>query len=434
MNPSYTDSGGLSFSTNEILFWTRVICLLLYDKYCQNTDNQSLWNMRRANSVANLVFIVNGTLDEATTFGGDRHTLGLANYCAEQGDNVRIIAPAATQRHYGLSATDIKWFLTDNARLPTVFHPRHIPMTLLRYSSRIARGALAAISRCEVFYSGNILPHDALCGLILKKRGICQKFVCRCDQILHLEPYRQRLHFTLHRWASRVGMTIVLKSADKLIAVNSLIASQWQQAKQRRPSALDITTLSYGLDPVLLSGSTHHKEYDLAFFGRLDYVKGADILPEVLQRICQSRPACRMLVIGDGPLAAKLFVRSEALGLRKNIVWTGQIGSQERFNQLAKANVLVYPTREDAYPMAVAETLALGIPVVAACNPHLRCVYGDALLYAEEDSTEDFAKHVVSLLDSKTFRKEQIGRGIAFAKSMPPAGNYEAFREVLLSR
>jgi glycosyltransferase involved in cell wall biosynthesis len=98
------------------------------------------------------------------------------------------------------------------------------------------------------------------------------------------------------------------------------------------------------------------------FMGRMDELKGISAVMRAWERL--SAPVPRLLIAGDGPLAAQ--VRAWAAG-RPQVEWLGHISGEEKRRCLIAADALLLPSREtDVSPLVLPEALAHGIPVLAA--------------------------------------------------------------------
>lgn len=92
--------------------------------------------------------------------------------------------------------------------------------------------------------------------------------------------------------------------------------------------------------------------------------KGVDTLLTAFERLLATRPAARLLVVGDGPEAEGLRRRAEPLGA--SVHWAGYQARVEPW--LASADLFVLPSRGDAFPTALLEAAAAGLPAVAAAS------------------------------------------------------------------
>jgi glycosyltransferase involved in cell wall biosynthesis len=101
----------------------------------------------------------------------------------------------------------------------------------------------------------------------------------------------------------------------------------------------------------------------LLFVGRLHEQKGVDVLLHAAKPLLQEDPNRRLLIVGDGPLAADLRQLAESLAISPQIHWAGR---RNDVPQLMKsASALVLPSLWEGMPNVVLEAMSSGLPVVA---------------------------------------------------------------------
>ncbi len=133
---------------------------------------------------------------------------------------------------------------------------------------------------------------------------------------------------------------------------------------------------------------------------RLDLL--VDATPEVLRRV----PAARVVVVGNGPLAASLRDRAERLGL----------AGEPRFQLLPFAppverylralDVFVLPSDWEGLPIAVLEALACGVPQVATdVGGTSEAVTGDTGVLIPPGDAAALAEALVALLQDGDRRR-----------------------------
>ena len=91
---------------------------------------------------------------------------------------------------------------------------------------------------------------------------------------------------------------------------------------------------------------------------------GADVLVDAAPAILAREPRARFLVVGEGAERRALERRCRELGLEDVVRWAGYRTDVREL--LPACDVFVLPTREDAFPTAVLEAMAAGLPVVAS--------------------------------------------------------------------
>lgn len=105
------------------------------------------------------------------------------------------------------------------------------------------------------------------------------------------------------------------------------------------------------------------RENQFVFAGRLDKLKGVDILFEAWKKMGDAAP--KLVVCGTGPMEewCKLFVQQN----RVNIEMRGFVPNTEARKLIANSKALVLPTQwYEGFPMSIVEAFSVGTPVVCS--------------------------------------------------------------------
>jgi glycosyltransferase involved in cell wall biosynthesis len=92
--------------------------------------------------------------------------------------------------------------------------------------------------------------------------------------------------------------------------------------------------------------------------------KGHDVLLDAAAIVSRQFPDARFDIVGTGPELEALKGRSESLGLTPVVSFAGH--SENVPAQLATADLFVLPSRSEAFPNAVLEAMAMGLPTIAS--------------------------------------------------------------------
>jgi glycosyltransferase involved in cell wall biosynthesis len=122
------------------------------------------------------------------------------------------------------------------------------------------------------------------------------------------------------------------------------------------PGLKDEARKRVGLDPKLRQ---------LLFVGRLDPVKGLDVLLNACQILQRTVPDFALHLIGEGPLRRTLEQQAERLGLGARVHFHGALPLHELATCYQAADVFVLPSHSEGVPNVLLEAMACRTPYVA---------------------------------------------------------------------
>ena len=172
---------------------------------------------------------------------------------------------------------------------------------------------------------------------------------------------------------------LIAQSADRIVAWTQHEADALSRLLGADPSRISVTPI--GID----KGRFHRldkraaraqlgiaaDEETLLYIGRLDLIKGADVLLEALSLI-ENRPRLRLRIVGGGTASitpAALASLAQSLGVAERISFPGAAPNAELPLHYAAADMLVVPSWYESFSIAAAEAMACGTPVIASNVP-----------------------------------------------------------------
>ncbi|MGB9979497.1 glycosyltransferase family 4 protein [Methanobacterium sp.] len=108
----------------------------------------------------------------------------------------------------------------------------------------------------------------------------------------------------------------------------------------------------------------------ILYVGRLIDLKGVDYLIKAFYKLYQELEDVVLLVVGDGPEKSKLEVLAGELGIKDNVIFTGNIDNSLLGGYYLLSNVFVLPSITtyfaDACPLVVNEAMYFAKPVITS--------------------------------------------------------------------
>ncbi|MBI3965525.1 MAG: glycosyltransferase [Chloroflexi bacterium] len=129
---------------------------------------------------------------------------------------------------------------------------------------------------------------------------------------------------------------------------------------------------------------------NLLYIGRLEPVKGVDLLLSALALLRAEGLEPRLHIVGQGSLGPALRQQVLASGLTHQVRLLGTLSNEDVAGYLRAADALVIPSRSESLPVVAIEAIRSSRPIVAAAVgdvPRLVSQYGAGLIVPPEDST-----------------------------------------------
>lgn len=144
----------------------------------------------------------------------------------------------------------------------------------------------------------------------------------------------------------------------------------------------------------------------VVWVGRFVPEKGLEYMIKAAKIVAEECREVKFLLIGYGPLKAKVMKLTHDLGLLDTVRFTGPLSRDEVAKVLGKAAVFAFPSLREGLPLAVLEAMACGLPVVGSNIPGVNDTVRhreNGLLTPSKDP-KALAAGILALLNDRNFR------------------------------
>lgn len=198
---------------------------------------------------------------------------------------------------------------------------------------------------------------------------------------------------------------------DRVFAVSADAREQLLQHGIRGLNGVDVILNGVDLARFVPRTESEWNGTHIVHVGRLDRIKGQDILLAAMPHVRNAVPAVRLTIVGDGPTRSALAAQARQLGVDSIVEFAGATDDVRPW--LQAADLFVLPSRSEGISLALLEAMACGIPVVATDvggnHEVIRSNTVGALVAAEQP--EQLAAAMVKLLLAPDARRAMGAAG-----------------------
>jgi len=350
-----------------------------------------------------------------STGGTGRHVRMLAAGCAARGMPAEVFGPAQTDRDFGFSAvTRVGFTAVDIADRPRVFRDVAAIWRLRRllrawrpevvHAHGLRAGALAAIAAAFVRPS----VYDAGPALIVT---------------VHNAPAAGGVTGAIYR----VLELIVARRADSVLCVSEDLEQRMRAAGARRVAHASVPAYSIPAPALRTDGAARMPAVTdvgpgrplgplVLAVGRLAPQKGFGTLLEAASGWPDIKPEPVLVIVGEGPLEARL--KNQAAALHLDARFPGHRDDVPAL--LAAAAVFVLPSVWEGQPLILQEALRAGVPVVATRVGGIPEITGeDAALLVAPGDPDRLADAVRAVLTDPVLARRMRQAALDRARALP---------------
>lgn len=215
----------------------------------------------------------------------------------------------------------------------------------------------------------------------------------------------------------RVGLRRALRSAVAVTGCSQMVLDDLQtrfglSSGQVVPNGID-------LDP----GPTPHEARPartVFAVGRFEWMKGFDLLLEAFA-LADVPPETELVIGGDGSMRGSLRERADRLGLQDRVHLPGRMYPEQVASYMASADVVVVPSRREAFGIVVLEAWRAGAPLIATARggPATLVTDGVTGLVVDPEDTAALARALESLVRDRDLAERLGAAGREAVRAYP---------------
>ena len=207
----------------------------------------------------------------------------------------------------------------------------------------------------------------------------------------------------------------MLKRASHIIVLSPHVKEYFSDLKSK------ITVIPNGVDFEEIQNSGQKRDIahpSIFFAGRLEKVKGVNILLRAIPHIKRLIPDVKVYIAGSGSEENKLKNLVKELNLTENVRFLGFISGDAKWSYYKSIDLCVVPSINEAFGLSSLEAMACGKPVVASNVGGIPYVVenGKTGLLFECGNIDDLAEKIIALLQNKELREKMEKAGQERAK------------------
>ena len=273
--------------------------------------------------------------------GGERYLDDLAWYLRGAGHDVDVIT--GTARQPGVTRTEHG----DDVRLKQLrglWRGRVQVTAVETFGARVLPTLLRR--RYDIVHS--LVPTATLAARAARQRNVFTLLGYPTPELLASHPVKAR------------ALRAVLRSTGAVTALSESVANDVARTLGRRP-----VVIPPGVRTGAYSPATRATPPTILFASAMRPEKGVDVLLRAFGALASQRAGVRLVLCGPGDPAWAFDAAPDALGsFRDRIDGVGAGAPEELPARYAAASVTVLPSRNEAFGLVLAESLASGTPVV----------------------------------------------------------------------
>jgi glycosyltransferase involved in cell wall biosynthesis len=286
----------------------------------------------------------------------------------------------------------------ETKQLQQVIYPdtslRHPALMFIRRAQKTVKVKLPWDPERNIFIAGSHFIPDVWPALRQSKKAPGATRVVYIHHIVQEMPRPKSLQTLLANLQEKFCFSLIRNDFDKIITVNQAVIDSLRQRNFRQPILLSSNFVDNNQTPPV---SLNQKDITIIFCGRLVKQKGIDDFLLACEIMQPKIPGFKAVMIGAGPEIKRL--KAEIAAKQLSVEVTGFVDDAKKFNYLSRAQLFLFPSIEEGWGIAIAESLSVGTPVLAYRLPVYTEPFGAFIQTAPLGHAEELIHKALAMLD-----------------------------------
>lgn len=342
--------------------------------------------------------------------GTVRTVLNTTNYLAEKGFNIEIISVFRRQR---------KPFFEINPKINiTVLHDLYsrkynnkglkakLINQLTKVKSFLIHKEEEAYRQFSLLTDLKLLFHlkSLKEGIIVSTRPSLNLFVAKHASDKLIKVGQEHINFESHPENLKQSIVKHYPKLDYLITLTDKDNENYKEIFKNTKTIVKKITNSVNNSN---AGKSELNAKTIVAAGRLDYVKGYDLLIDAFTNIAKKHPDWKLKIFGSGAEKNNLLKQIQERKLYNNVFLMGP--TKQLQEELQNASIFVCSSRMEGFGLVIAEAMQCGVPVVSFDCPHGPSEiikHGQDGILVENGNVEKLAEEINKLIENEQLRKQ----------------------------
>jgi glycosyltransferase involved in cell wall biosynthesis len=170
----------------------------------------------------------------------------------------------------------------------------------------------------------------------------------------------------------------------------------------------------------------------LLIVGRLEAIKGVDVAIRALSELRDTPAVLRIVGEGDPSYTAALHRLASELGVAHRIEWAGKVVGEALRREYGEADLLVVPSRYEAFGSVLVEAMAAGLPIVASRVGGIPDVvqHGECARLVEPEDAQALARAIEDLVEDPRELTRLSAAGLERARDFDAEAGVDKWLEI----